>query len=126
MGKNKFLTGVILGAAVGGLLTLFDKQTREDVVRSSKKSGEYISKYARDPKLLMETSKEIYSKIQTTASQVGDDIRFINHKLEEIKEVTPQVKEMIEDTKDNFQHSTEVYKEALHDEKGVQDGFKGY
>ncbi|WP_156645670.1 YtxH domain-containing protein [Lentibacillus sp. JNUCC-1] len=29
MGRNKLLTGILLGAAVGGLAMLFDRETRE-------------------------------------------------------------------------------------------------
>jgi gas vesicle protein len=128
MGKSKFLKGVIVGAAVGGLLSLLDKNTRQEVGASIKNSGDCITKYSKDPQLLIDSSKEIYQKLRTTADQVSQDIHFINEKVDEIKGMAPQVKEMIEDTKDTFQHSTEVYKEALHEEEEQEelDSFKGY
>jgi gas vesicle protein len=129
MGKSKFFTGMLIGALAGGLVTLFDKSTRKEVVQAAKDSGECVAKYAKHPAFLIETTKDIYEKVQTTATQVSEDIQFINQKVEEIKEMTPQVKEIIEETKDTFQSSTETYKETLHAEvegKECGDVFKGY
>jgi gas vesicle protein len=127
MGKSKFLKSVIVGAAVGGLLSLLDRNTRQEVTTSIKNSGEYLTKYSKNPQLVIDSSKEIYQKLRVTADQVSQDIHFINEKVDEIKGMTPQVQEIIEDTKGAFQHSTEVYKEALTEEENEElDSFRGY
>jgi gas vesicle protein len=138
LGNNKFLKGVMLGAVAGGLLSLLDKTTRQEVGVTLKNSGTNISKYSKNPKMLAETSKDVYEKLRTTADQVSKDIQFISEKVNEIKDMTPQVKEMIEETKETFEDSTETYKEAFsehpsnelnsgeEDSQPVASSFKGY
>jgi gas vesicle protein len=138
MGNSKFFKGIMLGAVAGGLLSLLDKSTRQEVRVTLKNSGTNISKYSKNPKLLAETSKDVYEKLRTTADQVSRDIQFISEKVNEIKGMTPQVKEMIEDTKETFEDSTEAYKETFsdhpsnelnsgeEDSQPVASSFKGY
>ncbi|MBW3112747.1 MULTISPECIES: hypothetical protein [Bacillaceae] len=139
MGSNKFFKGVMLGAVAGGLLSLLDRSTRQEVGSTLKNSGTYISTYSKNPQQLIESSREVYEKLRTTADQVTRDIQFISDKVEEIKGMTPQVKEIIEETKETFEDSSEAYKETFSDretsnELTAQDeesqpiasSFKGY
>ena len=139
MGSNKFFKGVMLGAVAGGLLSLLDRSTRQEVGSTLKNSGNYISTYSKNPQQLIESSREVYEKLRTTADQVTRDIQFISDKVEEIKGMTPQVKEIIEETKETFEDSSEAYKETFSDretsnELTAQDeesqpiasSFKGY
>ncbi|MCA1064096.1 YtxH domain-containing protein [Rossellomorea sp. AcN35-11] len=139
MGSNKFYKGIFLGAVAGGLLSLLDRTTRQEVGTSLKNSGNYIASYTKNPQALVESGKEVYEKLRTTADQVSRDIQFINEKVEEIKGMTPQVKEIIEETKETFEDSSEAYKETFSDretsnELSTQDeenqpiasSFKGY
>ncbi len=139
MGSNKFFKGVMLGAVAGGLLSLLDKTTRQEVGSSLKNSGNYLSAYTKNPQSLVDASKDVYEKLRTTADQVSRDIQFINEKVDEIKGMSPQVKEMIEETKETFEDSSEAYKETFSDretsnELSTQDeenqpiasSFKGY
>jgi gas vesicle protein len=138
MGNNKFFKGVMLGAVAGGLLSLLDKSTRHEVGVTLRSSGTNLSKYSKNPKLLAETSKDVYEKLRTTADQVSRDIEFISEKVNEIKGMTPQVKEMIEETKETFEDSTEAYKDTFSDHPSnelnsgeadsqpVASSFKGY
>ncbi|WP_226671865.1 hypothetical protein [Rossellomorea aquimaris] len=139
MGSNKFFKGVMLGAVAGGLLSLLDRSTRQEVGSTLKNSGNYISTYSKNPQQLIESSREVYDKLRTTADQVTRDIQFISDKVDEIKGMTPQVKEIIEETKETFEDSSEAYKETFSDretsnELTAQDeesqpiasSFKGY
>ncbi|MBN8192169.1 hypothetical protein JI667_08415 [Bacillus sp. NTK074B] len=139
MGSNKFFKGVLLGAVTGGLLSLLDRSTRQEVGSTLKNSGQYISTYSKNPQKLVESSREVYEKLRTTADQVSRDIQFISDKVDEIKGMTPQVKEIIEETKETFEDSSEAYKETFSDretsnELTAQDeesqpiasSFKGY
>jgi gas vesicle protein len=133
MGKNKFFTGVLIGAAVGGLVSLLDRQTRKEVVEMTKSCGTEFSRYAKHPQLVVESSKEIYEKIRTTAGQIEEDVKFINEKIEDIREITPQVKEIIDETKDTLHTSSESYKEVFTEEESEEElnrvgsePFKGY
>ncbi|MGM0852404.1 MAG: hypothetical protein ACQEWI_07315 [Bacillota bacterium] len=139
MGSNKFIKGVLLGAVAGGLLSLLDRTTRQEMGASLKNSGNYLSTYSKNPQALVESSKEVYEKLRTTADQVSRDIQFISEKVDEIKGMTPQVKEIIEETKETFEDSSEAYKDTFSDreisnELTTQDeesqpiasSFKGY
>ncbi|MGF2615058.1 YtxH domain-containing protein [Rossellomorea vietnamensis] len=118
MGTKRFFKGLVFGAMAGGFITLLNKETREDVMNSTKKGGEFISRYASDPQLLVESTREVYEKVRETAQQIGEDMEFINSKVEEIKELSPQVKELIEDTKETLHSSSESYKEVFTEEEG--------
>lgn len=124
MGTKRFFKGLVYGAAAGGLITLLNKETREDVMNSTKKGGEYIGRYARNPQLLVDSTKEVYEKVRETAQQIGEDMEFINQKVEEIKEISPQVKELIEDTKETIHSSSESYKEVFTEEEDSSTGTK--
>ncbi|MGR3762779.1 YtxH domain-containing protein [Rossellomorea sp. NS-SX7] len=138
MGNSKFFKGVILGAVAGGLLSLLDKTTRQEVGTTLKNSGTTITRYSKNPQMLADTSKDVYEKLRTTADQVSKDIQFISEKVNEIKGMTPQVKEMIEETKETFEDSSEAYKETFsdhpsnelnsgeEDSQPVASSFKGY
>ncbi|MGG1631887.1 hypothetical protein [Rossellomorea sp. NRS-1567] len=139
MGSNKFFKGVLLGAVAGGLLSLLDKTTRQEMGTSLKNSGNYLSTYSKNPQRLVESSKEVYEKLRTTADQVSRDIHFISEKVDEIKGMTPQVKEIIEETKETFEDSSEAYKDTFSDKETsnelttqdeesqpIASSFKGY
>lgn len=139
MGSNKFFKGVLLGAAAGGLLSLLDRTTRQEMGTSLKNSGNYISTYSKNPQRFVESSKEVYEKLRTTADQVSRDIQFISEKVDEIKGMTPQVKEIIEETKETFEDSSEAYKDTFSDKETsnelttkdeesqpIASSFKGY
>ncbi|WP_138417975.1 YtxH domain-containing protein [Aquibacillus sediminis] len=49
MSNRKFVRGVIIGAAVGGLVTLFDRETRNDVVGKLRSTGNATTYYVKHP-----------------------------------------------------------------------------
>ena len=139
MGRNKFFKGIVFGAMAGGLLSLLDRTTRQEVGSTLKNSGQYISTYSKNPKQLVDSSREMYEKLKVTADQVSKDIQFITEKVDEIKGMTPQVKEIIEETKETFEDSSEAYKDTFteketaneltgenEESQPVTSSFKGY
>ncbi|WP_064094194.1 hypothetical protein [Rossellomorea aquimaris] len=139
MGSNKFFKGIVFGAMAGGLLSLLDRTTRQEVGSTLKNSGQYISTYSKNPKQLVDSSREVYEKLKVTADQVSKDIQFISEKVDEIKGMTPQVKEIIEETKETFEDSSEAYKDTFteketaneltgenEESQPVTSSFKGY
>lgn len=92
---------MLLGAIAGGAISLLDKHTRqtmkENVVTASKK----VSYIVRNP-------GEITEKIRTAFEQVSEDITYITDKVEELRELTPQVKEIVKESKDSFSKSDEL------------------
>ncbi|MED3979567.1 YtxH domain-containing protein [Priestia megaterium] len=103
MGKrNKLVEGIVIGAIIGGAVSLFDKETRTSVIQGSKKLKDKTTTLIQHPELVTDTVKEKYETIRTTIEQVSEDVSFVAGKVEKLKETTPQVMEIVNDTKEAF------------------------
>ncbi|ADE67454.1 MULTISPECIES: hypothetical protein [Priestia] len=103
MGKrNKLVEGIVIGAIIGGAVSLFDKETRSSVIQGSKKLKDKTTTLIQHPELVTDTVKEKYETIRTTIEQVSEDVSFVAGKVEKLKETTPQVMEIVNDTKEAF------------------------
>ncbi|MFK7681288.1 YtxH domain-containing protein [Bacillus sp. Wb] len=103
MGKrNKLVEGIVIGAIIGGAVSLFDKETRSSVIQGSKKLKDKTTTLIQHPELVTDTVKEKYETIRTTIEQVSEDVSFVVGKVEKLKETTPQVMEIVNDTKEAF------------------------
>ncbi|MCM3773406.1 YtxH domain-containing protein [Priestia aryabhattai] len=103
MGKrNKLVEGIVIGAIIGGAISLFDKETRNSVIQGSKKLKDKTTTLIQHPELVTDTVKEKYETIRTTIEQVSEDVSFVAGKVEKLKKTTPQVMEIINDTKEAF------------------------
>ncbi|AVX06555.1 MULTISPECIES: hypothetical protein [Priestia] len=103
MGKrNKLVEGIVIGAIIGGAVSLFDKETRSSVIQGSKKLKAKTTTLIQHPELVTDTVKEKYETIRTTIEQVSEDVSFVAGKVEKLKETTPQVMEIVNDTKEAF------------------------
>ncbi|GAB1798560.1 YtxH domain-containing protein [Priestia megaterium] len=103
MGKrNKLVEGIVIGAIIGGAVSLFDKETRRSVIQGSKKLKDKTTTLIQHPELVTDTVKEKYETIRTTIEQVSEDVSFVAGKVEKLKETTPQVMEIVNDTKEAF------------------------
>lgn len=102
MGKSLFWKGILYGALAGGALTMFDRNTRQTVMASCKKSSSNVGFYLKHPNKAISQVKEVTNKVKSTVEQVSADVSFITEKVEELKEGTPQVAELFEQTKIAF------------------------
>ncbi|MED3881696.1 YtxH domain-containing protein [Priestia megaterium] len=103
MGKrNKLVEGIVIGAIIGGAVSLFDKETRTSVIQGSKKLKDKTTTLIQHPELVTDTVKEKYETIRTTIEQVSEDVSFVAGKVEKLKETTPQMMEIVNDTKEAF------------------------
>jgi gas vesicle protein len=100
MSSSKFWKGVLLGAVAGGALSLFDRQTRTTVLGNCRRTKETITYYAKHPDEAAQAVTESARKIRSTIEEMGEDISFITEKVEELKELTPQMVDIVKDTKD--------------------------
>jgi gas vesicle protein len=122
MGKNLFLKGIFYGAIVGGALSLLDKKTRQDMKVNVKKAYEQVSYAARHPGEITENVKETAEKIRNTIEQVSEDLSYITGKVDELRELTPQVKEIVKETKSTFSNHEDSDAEELLKEVVVEEG----
>jgi gas vesicle protein len=122
MGKNLFFKGMFYGAIAGGALSLLDKKTRQDMRVNAKKAYEQVSYAVRHPKEITENVKETAEKIRNTIEQVSEDISYITGKVDELRELTPQVKDIVKETKSTFSNHEDSDVEELLKEVVVEDG----
>ncbi|MGG3448653.1 hypothetical protein [Domibacillus aminovorans] len=98
MGKSKFFVSVAVGAAVGGVIALLDRNTRNEM----SSWAQYLVALAKDPEQLTASSRELIDRATTTAQKINEDVAFIKDKVDNLKELTPEVKELVNETKTTF------------------------
>lgn len=115
MSKNQFWKGVIYGAIAGGALSLLDKDTRQTMKKNVSKVYQQVTYVIRHPGEISDQVRGTAEKIRTTFEQVSEDITFIAGKVDELRELTPQMKEIVKDTKETFSKSDEddLYEDLL-------------
>lgn len=113
MGESKFVKGVICGALVGGALTMFDKKTRNAVAVKSRTIGNQIQYYSTNRQELKKILEDQITKWKSFYDQLSSDATYISQKVNEVKEITPQVKTLLTDTKEAFTQSKEEYKSIV-------------
>lgn len=99
---SRFWKGVIFGAIAGGAVALLDRETRNSVMESCKKTTSDVSYYLKHPNEAVEQVKEKTNKLRATFEQVSEDVTFIAEKVEELREATPAMANLVKDTKEAF------------------------
>jgi gas vesicle protein len=100
LSKSRFWQGIIIGAIAGGALSLIDKNTRTSVMYSCKKATGKVTYYVKHPRTAVEEMKEFTQNISKTIDVVTDEVSSIAHTINELKEITPYVVDIVMDTKD--------------------------
>lgn len=113
MSQNKLMTGLLVGAAVGIIVSLLDRNTRNDVVQKSKKATNNAKYYASNRDELVQAFQQQAERAQNLYSRISEDASYVGSKVNELKEMTPQVKEMALETKEAFMDT----KDAVIDTK---------
>lgn len=121
MGQSKLGRYIFFGAVLGGAVSLFDRSTREHVRRKSDVFLSDISFYTKNPDILKWKLKEKKDKIQTVYEQISEDATYIKGQVEELKTLTPQVKELVVNTKEAFVDSKDEYKSIVSDTPNQQE-----
>jgi adenylosuccinate synthase len=110
MSENKLGKYIFFGALVGGLISLCDRRTREDVVNKSRSFMYDIRYYSKNPDVVKLKLQEKSEKYQSIYEQVASDATYFKGKMDELKELSPQVKELVVDTKEAFTEAKDDYK----------------
>ncbi|MBF4502188.1 YtxH domain-containing protein [Savagea sp. SN6] len=98
MKKSKLGKFIVLGALVGGALSLLDRGTRE-VVKERTDRALY---YAKNPSILKEEVEEQVNKWSSIYEQASGEIASFAEQFSDLKELTPQVKQMVVEAKEAF------------------------
>ncbi|OLS33655.1 YtxH domain-containing protein [Bacillus sp. MRMR6] len=100
--NNHFWKGMLYGAIAGGALSLLDKQTRQIMKENVQKAYNQVSYVVRHPDEITAQVKGTAEKIRDAVEQVSEDISYITGKVDELRELTPQVKGIVKETKETF------------------------
>ena len=121
MKRNKFGMFVMVGALTGAVVSMFDKSTREQVTRNVNYFRSEMIFYSKNPNILKLKLQEKKEKIQLVLGQISDDATYVKEKVDELKLLTPQVQDLVAETKETFTASKDEYK-TLVSENSPQDG----
>ncbi len=103
MNKSKFSKMVVIGAAVGGLLSLLDPTTRQIMKRRADK----VTYYAKNPDVLQQNIESEVNKWTSLYERISGEAGEIIDQVSQLKQLTPQMKNLVEETKDAFDHPNE-------------------
>lgn len=115
MSQNKLFVGLLVGAAVGVIISLFDRSTRQDVVQKSKSLSDNVSYYAKNREELVSKVQQQTEKVQNLYARVSEDASYVGDKVNQLKELTPQVKDMALETKHAFTETKDAVVESKDD-----------
>lgn len=126
MGKKKFCTFMILGAALGGAASLLDRKTREDVIGASKKTMTTVQYYAQNKEALKEKVAQEKEKYESIFEKISADAMYLKEKVDDVKDLVPQVKLLVGDTKEAIVESKDDYQAIIQEaqEKGPEVSLK--
>ena len=113
MSENKLGKGILYGALIGGAVTMLDRKTRDAVINKSRYVRNEIQYYSKNREELKTTIESQVEKWKAFYEQFASDATYLSQKVNEVKEITPQVKTLLTDTKDAFAQSKDEYKSIV-------------
>ncbi len=103
MGKrNKLVESMLIGAAIGAVVSLFDKDTRETVIQNGKAVSRKSAEIIKNPEVVTGKIKDNIRMVRSTINEITEDVQFLATKVNELNEKTPEMIGMIKETKDAF------------------------
>ncbi|WP_040224932.1 hypothetical protein [Bhargavaea cecembensis] len=119
MAGSKFGKMVAIGALAGAVISMFDKGTRASMASSAKKLGADVKYYAKNPDILKWKIQDQTDKYKALYSQFSSDKEYLTDKAAELKELTPTVKGLVDDTKSAFTESKDMLVQAKDEYKDI-------
>lgn len=98
--RNKLVDGMLIGALIGGAISLLDKNTRTTVIHNGKCVGGKLKYVVQNPQEVADAVRMRIDTVKTTMDDVSRDIDYLRLKVNQLKETTPQVLEIVNETKE--------------------------
>ncbi|MDQ0220391.1 YtxH domain-containing protein [Peribacillus cavernae] len=100
--RSKFMQAIVLGAFTGAAISLFDRQTRNAVMSSSNRCMSGMKSLLMNPNNALNQVKQATGRLRSTIENISADVAFISSRVEEMKDIPPQVAQVVKETKDAF------------------------
>lgn len=98
--KNRLLDGMLIGALVGGAIALLDKNTRTTFIHNGKCVGGKLKYAVQNPQEVADAVRLRIETVKSTVDDVSRDIDYLRLKVNQLKETTPQVLDIVNETKE--------------------------
>lgn len=102
MGENKLLKAVIAGAVIGGIVSMFDRATRESTVATVKTTTERAKYYAQNRDELMHMVEGKIAQVQSLYDSAQTNINKLVENADQLKGLPETLQAMVGDTKQAF------------------------
>lgn len=86
MKKTIFTKSVVIGAFIGGALSLLHKPTRQDVFEKVSSTSKKVYTFATSPNLLVDDLQNKKQSMMETYETISRDVHFVLDKINEFKE----------------------------------------
>ncbi|MFK8884920.1 hypothetical protein [Bacillus velezensis] len=93
---------ILIGAAAGGALSLLHKPTREGCFRNMDACRRRAAFYRKHPEALKQQASAKLDQMKNIANSVSEDLSFLNGQITKLKQTTPQVIDLLKETKEHF------------------------
>lgn len=110
--SNKLVAGITIGAVAGAALSMLDRRTREITVKKVKHFVVDMQYYVYNREEIINNLESKANEIQSMYKTFMKDKDFYLEKIEEIQKLTPQVKNIVIETKEVFTSRIEKEKEV--------------
>jgi gas vesicle protein len=105
MGQSKLWNGILLGAVIGGVVALVDKDTRALVVEKTRSSGEKCQGYVKHPSEAIHSLRVSYESFSSQLNKGVEDLLELLQKAEsmlnKVGEINQEVKQQLEAVDDS-------------------------
>lgn len=99
---NKLVAGIALGAVAGAVVSLLDRQTRQETTQKLKSATANIQYYAANRDELKDNLLAKVENVQSLYNRFAEDKDYYLEKIEEVRALTPQIKSFVSETKEAF------------------------
>lgn len=99
MSKSKLLKGILLGAVSGALISMLDRTTRKQTVKTIGKAKDSIVYYVKNRDELEQFVSEQVENVKQLYQKTAENVNSIVEKIDEMKELPEAVQNIVENTK---------------------------
>ncbi|TLS35739.1 YtxH domain-containing protein [Pseudalkalibacillus caeni] len=109
---SKLLRGILIGGAVGAIISLFDKGTRKNLKYRSEQAKELYHDFREDPSRYTEQWKKTYQEASSIVKEVQEDMKAISSTFNEVKESSNSALRLVKETQKDVKDIGSKVKEA--------------